>query len=184
MITKNVFHRDSHRYQSYCFLTWGVLNLDLYSRMNHSCNRDSYLMKHWNDSFEIMMNFRLLDSNQPIKIPYPKEQSVNQRHSLFHKHQVEWRALAATQYIKRKNHDFLWRRNQKLNSPVQQLKKPEHQLDELYVVLLYVTKDVSRSKSKLILYCCFWSSWVAPPFFLILARFLVIGYELGDKNGS
>src|SRR3546814_608848 len=113
MITKSLSRRDCHRYLRHCFLTWGVQSLDLYSRMNHSCNRDKHWMNHWNDLFEIMMSFPLLDILEPIYSPYPIEQYSSQRDIPQHKLQEGRRSPVPNRYIERTD-DFVWGRNQKL----------------------------------------------------------------------
>lgn len=164
MITRSVNHRDCRKYRHHCFLTWVVLNLDLYSLRNQGCIRDTHWMIHWNDSFA-GINDSLLDDNQSLKPPYPQEQSANQKHSQCRILRVGLRSLAANQYIKITDRDWLERRNQKLCNLTQQPKTRENQLNAPSVVLLCVTKDVSRSKRTLFFFCCFCSPWIAPSFF-------------------
>lgn len=182
MITKSVYHRDFHTYQRHCYRTWGVQNLDLYSQKNQNCSHDMHWMNHWNHSC-VMKSLRLLHIHLLMQSLYPIRKFSIQRDTRQDKRQEEWRALATNQHIKRAVLYWGERRNQKLNSPTQQLKKSENQLNERLVSHLGVSKDERRLKNKLIFFCCFASSWVTPPFSLILARILVIGYELGDKNG-
>lgn len=166
MATKSVYHTDFHTYRRHCYRTWGVLNLDLYSQKNQSCSHDMHWMNHWNHSCVMKSLRRLLHIHPLVQCLYPTRQFSIQRDIRQDKRQTGWRVLETNQHIKRAVLCWRERRNQRLNSRAQQLKKPENQLNERFVSHLGVSKGERRLKNKLILFRCGASPWVILLFYL------------------
>ncbi len=182
MVTKSVYHKDFHTCLHHYFQTWVALNLDLYSRMSYSCVRDKHVSCHCQSACDDW-NHPLQSSLEIIQSLNPIEHYSSPGDSPFHMRQEGYRSLATNHRIERTSR-YLWDRYQKLKRQNLQLKAQENQPNERFVVLLFVMKDVIRLQNKLTFFCCLCSPLASPPFLFILARFWVIGYELGGKNGS